>query len=260
MNFNIEDYKGIYAMNFNIEDYKGKYAMHCKTENEAEIFCKYLHSIGHKWNSGDSYLLEKCWNDYEEATCYEFNKDCYCSKRYFKEKGYTILEMEDFIEEKNKKMNYVDSIFKILNIKPNEPFILYNGGIKFLAKISPKLRIYRYIGKHASIRGDNSDEWTLYELVNIRSILLGNAIIEKNISEEDKKVIEYWKRAGFHYLAKDKDGTVTAYFHKPIRIERGEYWCVDENVTNDSDILFYAPTYAKCDFLSWEDDAPYCLD
>lgn len=247
-------------MNFDVEKYIGKYVMHCKTKEEAEIFCKYLHSIGRTWSTGDAYLLENYWDRYEEATCYSFNTGTYCNKTYYKREGYTILEMEDFIEEKSKKMNYIDSIFKILNIKPNEPFILCNGGIKFLAKISPKLRIYRYIGKHTSIGGDNSDGWTLYELVNIRSILLGNAIIEKNISEEDKKVIEYWKRAGFHYLAKDKDETVTAYFHKPVKIERADYWCADDNATNDSDILVYAPTYAKCDFLSWEDDEPYCLD
>jgi hypothetical protein len=33
-------------MMFNIDDYKGKYVMHCKTEEEAEVFCRYLVSIG----------------------------------------------------------------------------------------------------------------------------------------------------------------------------------------------------------------------
>lgn len=92
-------------MMFNIDDYKGKYVMLCKTEEEAEIFCKYLHNIGHMWSSGDSYLSKNYWNDYEEATCYEFNEDRYCSKRYFKEKGYTILEMEDFMNKEEKKPN-----------------------------------------------------------------------------------------------------------------------------------------------------------
>ena len=41
-------------MRFNIEDYKGNYVMHCKTEEEAEIFCKYLHSIGRTWSTGVS--------------------------------------------------------------------------------------------------------------------------------------------------------------------------------------------------------------
>lgn len=252
-------------MNFNIEDYKGKYAMHCKTEEEAKIFCKYLHNIGHVWCSGDPYkdddndVVYTCYSCYNTQTCYEFNTDHYCCKSYYENEGYTILEMEDFIEDESKKMNYVDSIFKILNIKPDEPFILHDGEIKFLAKISHKLRIYRYIGKHSSIEGDNSDEWILYHFIDIRSILLGKAIIE-NISEEDKKVIEYWKRAGFHYLAKDKNEIVMAYFHKPIKIERPGYWSVDGDTTNDGGTLSYALTYAKCDFLSWEDDEPYCLD
>ena len=83
-------------MMFNIDDYKGKYVMHCKTEEEAKDFCNFLHSQGREWSTGESYFNETYWNDYEESTCYEFNEDLYCSKRYFKEKGYTILEMEDF--------------------------------------------------------------------------------------------------------------------------------------------------------------------
>lgn len=92
-------------MMFNIDDYKGKYVMHCKTEEEARVFFTYLDSIGHTWKTGDSYLSKNYWNDYEEATCYEFNEDRYCSKRYFKEKGYTILEMEDFMNKEEKKPN-----------------------------------------------------------------------------------------------------------------------------------------------------------
>lgn len=92
-------------MMFNIDDYKGKYVMHCKTEEEAEIFCKYLHNIEHMWGSGDSYLSKNYWNDYKESTCYEFNTDSYCSKRYYEERRYTILEMEDFMNKEEKKPN-----------------------------------------------------------------------------------------------------------------------------------------------------------
>lgn len=34
---------------------------------------------------------------------------------------------------------------------------------------------------------------------------------------------------------------------------------MDDNTTND-DLLNYALTYAKCDFLSWEDDESYRFD
>ena len=45
-------------MKFNIDNYKGKYVMHCKTEEEAKIFCKYLHSIGRMWNNGN-FIFQK---------------------------------------------------------------------------------------------------------------------------------------------------------------------------------------------------------
>lgn len=87
-------------MMFNIDDYKGKYVMHCKTEKEAEIFCKYLHSIGRTWNTGDSYVPESYWDEYKESMCYSFNDGTYCDKHCFEERGYTILEMEDFMSKK----------------------------------------------------------------------------------------------------------------------------------------------------------------
>lgn len=90
-------------MNFDIEDYKGKYVMHCKTEKEAEIFCTYLDSIGRTWPTGESYLSTSYWHVYKELMCYNFNAGFYSDKKYYKENGYTILEMEDFMEE-NKKI------------------------------------------------------------------------------------------------------------------------------------------------------------
>ena len=48
-------------MKFNIDDYKGKFAMHCKTKEEAEDFCRYLDSIGCKWKNGNRYLNCTYW-------------------------------------------------------------------------------------------------------------------------------------------------------------------------------------------------------
>lgn len=92
-------------MMFNIDDYKGKYVMHCKTEEEAEVFCRYLDSIGRRWKSNDSYLSENYWDNYEESTCYDFNTNTYFRKQYFEKDGYTILEMEDFMNKEEKKPN-----------------------------------------------------------------------------------------------------------------------------------------------------------
>ena len=58
---------------FNAEKYTGNFAMHCKTKAEVINFCKYLHSIGRKWNSGMSYLDNTYWNIYSE----EDLKNCY---------------------------------------------------------------------------------------------------------------------------------------------------------------------------------------
>lgn len=244
-------------MNFDIEKYKGEYVMHCKTEEEAKIFCNYLNSIGRTWSAGNSYFLETYWNKYKKSTCYSFNTGTYCFKAYYEQEGYIILEFEDFMEE-NKDMDYVDSIFKILNIKPNEPFILHLNGGKGLVKISPDLKVYRPLDEFTCV-GKEVEEWVDCGFHNIRNILIGKAKIEKLMSEEDKRVIDYWKRIGFHYLAKDKDEEVYAFFYKPIKDEERGSWDVGKEFKND-DPLRWANTYAKCDFLSWEDEEPYCLD
>lgn len=83
-------------MRFNIEDYKGKYVMHCKTEEEAEDFCRYLDNIGRKWHGGDSYVEFTEWNEYEEKTCYDFNDGYYAPISYYIINNYKILEWGDF--------------------------------------------------------------------------------------------------------------------------------------------------------------------
>lgn len=82
---------------FNPNDYKGKYAMHCKTEKEARDFCNYLHSIGKKWGSGDSYKEKILYHNYGNDTAYNFNDGTYCSILDYRRWGFTILEWEDFM-------------------------------------------------------------------------------------------------------------------------------------------------------------------
>ena len=60
-------------MKFNFADYKGKYAMNCKTEEEAQEFCRLMHEDGRKWVRGNSYLEIINWGGYKSATCYNFN-------------------------------------------------------------------------------------------------------------------------------------------------------------------------------------------
>jgi hypothetical protein len=87
-------------MRFNIDDYKGNYAMHCKTEKEAEDFYKYLDSVGKRWSSGDRYTELNYWDDYKEETCYGFNEGMFGPLSFYKDDGYTILEWSDFIPYK----------------------------------------------------------------------------------------------------------------------------------------------------------------
>ena len=85
-------------MMFNINDYKGKYAMHCKTKEEAETFCKYLHSIGKCWSNGKQYNAETRYDYYGEETAYAFNIGQYTYVDWYRKEGYTILEWSDFMK------------------------------------------------------------------------------------------------------------------------------------------------------------------
>lgn len=82
-------------MKFNINEYKGKYAMHCKTEKEAKIFGKYLHSVGRKWQDGDNYVEYTGWGFYRENTIYIFNEGHRGNLGRDRDQ-YKILEFSDF--------------------------------------------------------------------------------------------------------------------------------------------------------------------
>lgn len=82
---------------FDFNAWKGKdVCMHCKTEEEAEDFCKVMDKAGLRWSSGSSYLLWSCFEPYGEQTCYCFNMGTYESTVRAKDKGYTILEWSDY--------------------------------------------------------------------------------------------------------------------------------------------------------------------
>lgn len=107
-------------MKFNINKYMGNYAMHCKTEEEANIFLRYLDSVGRKWVNGTSYMSMTNWSVYGHDTCYDFNGGTYCDKTYFLTRDYyTILEFSDFKwDNKNTK---------------RKPVIIYRNGQDVIA-------------------------------------------------------------------------------------------------------------------------------
>lgn len=70
-------------------------AMYCKTEDEANEFLHFLHSIGRKWSSGSSYISENNFHSYEDI-CYYFNKGCYGDYHRALRLGRTVLKFSDF--------------------------------------------------------------------------------------------------------------------------------------------------------------------
>lgn len=85
---------------FNWKEFKNKdnkIAMHCKTEEEAEDFCKQMHEHGMKWCSGESYLKETNYKLLEEEMCYIRGE--FSPYQYYKSKGYKILEWSDYMNK-----------------------------------------------------------------------------------------------------------------------------------------------------------------
>lgn len=63
---------------FNFDEWKGKnVVMHCKTQEEAEAFCKEMDEAGLTWFMGNRYSEFSNFEEYKENTCYNFNKGLY---------------------------------------------------------------------------------------------------------------------------------------------------------------------------------------
>lgn len=97
---------------FNWDEFKNKdnkIAVHCKTEEEAEDFCKQMHEHGMKWSGGFSYLDYTNYRIYRERTCY-IAKGEYCFKNYYEKRGYTILEWSDYMQKEFTKADLKDGM------------------------------------------------------------------------------------------------------------------------------------------------------
>ncbi len=247
-------------MKFNIENYKGKYVMHCKTEEEAKAFCKYLHSIGHKWADKNSYLSKNYWDNYKESMCYDFNKNQYGNKEYFEEAiGYTILEMEDFMDKEEDESNHSDKnsidhteeVFKLLGISPHEVFkVKAFSGIDY--KINEGLGILCL---------NTQGKWEGSQL-SLVDFLKGNVTIYKKPipTEMEQLAIDYALACGHHWLAKDKDGSVRSYVVKPFKDDCHDAWFYAHKKDRIYDCSKLSMEIElPISFLSWEDDEPYYI-
>lgn len=101
-------------MKFNYDEYPGKYAMSCETEEECQIFLKYLHNIGKSWCTGKSYLDWSAFEQYGSKVCYLFNLDKVGAIDDVLRLSYTILYFDEF-EWDDYKTNYTPEDNHILD-------------------------------------------------------------------------------------------------------------------------------------------------
>ena len=143
-------------------------------------------------------------------------------------------------------MNYNESIFKLLNIRPME---------KFKVKETPD-SLYRIdIDLKIQISYDeNGFKW--YYLENsLHKFLNGTFTIEKikePKTELERLAIEYAKACKMKWLAKDGYGDIIAFSKKPVR--GTNRWLKDTH--SDKAIEIGIPL----SFLKWEDEPYYIGD
>lgn len=104
-------------MKFNIKNYPGKYAMHCKTESEAEDFCKYLK------NTENIDINLRPW-----CICgnhvYYFNKCTWGEMTSAEKNGYTVLEWSWF----------TNLTFTKADLKTGDVILRRNGDVEIVIK------------------------------------------------------------------------------------------------------------------------------
>ena len=97
---------------FNWNEFKNeenKIAVHCKTEIEAENFCRKMHEHGMRWCDDESFLKTTEYATHEEETCYS-GSGTIGSFTYFIGKGYKILEWGDYMKKEFTKADLKDGM------------------------------------------------------------------------------------------------------------------------------------------------------
>ncbi|MGN0243636.1 MAG: hypothetical protein ACI4CT_06190 [Lachnospiraceae bacterium] len=73
-----------------------KIAVHCKTEAEANDFCRNMHEHGLTWSNDKSYLRNTFFEVYGKETCYT-GYGTFCDYDYYERQGFDIVEWSDFM-------------------------------------------------------------------------------------------------------------------------------------------------------------------
>jgi hypothetical protein len=107
--------------------------MHCKTSEEAQDFCNYLHNIGKKWLTGESYLTRTNYHFYRENTVYYFNQGSFGPLDTAKKVNDIVLKWEDFMNKD----------FTKANLKTGDIILRRNGAVEIVNReietfITPK--------------------------------------------------------------------------------------------------------------------------
>ena len=142
-------------------------------------------------------------------------------------------------------MNYSKQIFKMLGIKPWEEFKIpgYNSDLSFC--ISETLLLY--------CKCSPTDTWSCTNslIPDLRSLLNGTKTIIKipKPTPDEQLAIDYAKKCGCKWLAKNRGDTYYAYNRKPKKEQFG--WVVKDGEA----IKIHIPI----SFIHWEDDEPYYI-
>lgn len=232
-------------MKFNIDDYKGKYAMHCKTKEEAEDFCRYLDSIGQKWKYGISYIRKTFWNNWESETAYDFNSADFGRVSDYKNNGYKILVWSNFMND-TKGNERIDKVFDILGVEPFEEFFIADeeyAGVKYY--IDYDLKIY-------AMPSDSDFEMEEERSDIIILDILKNKLKIQRIYKPTKKeqlAIDYARALGCKWIAKDDLGLISGFTEKPHKSIR---------IWNTKNGEIY-PINIPISFIRWDDEEPYYI-
>lgn len=80
-----------------------KEVYHCETEEIANELLILADSFGYGWCDGKSFTDNSKYGTYGKETCYRISKGEYSRKQYFLDKGYVIINAEEFLNQLNSK-------------------------------------------------------------------------------------------------------------------------------------------------------------
>lgn len=86
--------------------------VNCKTKKQAKSFLEYLHNQRYVWEDGGLLLGETYYERYGKHTSYEvtdYKTVCYSEKKWFRDNGYKIINLED-IEIKKPKKDFIRTL------------------------------------------------------------------------------------------------------------------------------------------------------